>query len=74
MATERAREIADHEAGVGAERDIETKGGRIDREVEIDQEGLAAKRGDHVAERDRDQAKSLSIPKMNMELAMKKDR
>ncbi len=74
MATERPKDIGDHEAGVEAERDIETKGGRIDHEVEIDQEGLAAKRGDHVAEGDQDQVKSLAIPKMNMELTMTKDR
>lgn len=77
MVIERAREVDVHEAGVEAERGLGTKGGSIGHEVEIDHEGLAARRGDHAAERDQDQemtAKKLWMPKMRMELAMKNDR
>ena len=75
MVIERAREVDVHEAGVEAERDLGTKEGSIDHEVEIDQEGLAAKRGDHAAERDQEMtAKKLWMLKMRTELAMKNDR
>ena len=75
MVIERAREIDVHEAGVEVERGLGTKEGSIDHEVEIDQEGLAAKRGDHAAEKDQEMtAKKLWMLKMRMELAMKNDR
>ena len=69
MVIERAKEVDVHEAGVEAERDLGTKEGSID------QEGLAAKRGDHAAERDQEMtAKKLWMLIMRMELAMKNDR
>lgn len=87
MVIERARETVVHEAGAEAERDLETKGESIDHEVERDSEGhvaeiakgqeAGARRGDHEAERDRDQrmtAKRLWKPRMKKEPTMKNDR